>query len=74
MHTFKKHVGNCQGVVIMNLEAEGQRGKLDCQDQAFPEKESKGGKTECRASGGEVKFTPRNFLVLVSWCLVSVSL
>lgn len=28
MYTFKEHLGNCPGVVIMDLEAEGQTGKL----------------------------------------------
>lgn len=36
---------NCQGVLVMNLEAEGEGGKQEWQIQAFPEKECKVRKT-----------------------------
>lgn len=60
MYTFKEHLGNCQGLGVMNLEAKGQRGKLCCQ---FLGKQRK--KNRIQSKVGEKFTTTRDcFMVL----------
>lgn len=70
MYTFKEHIGNCQGVGIMNLEAKGQRGTLYCQ---FLGKQRKK-RQDADQGGGEVHNYKRLFhgakcLLLFRFCI-----
>lgn len=77
VYAFTEHLGNCQGVVIMNLEADRQGGKQDYQVQAFPEKTSKGRKTGWRSKVEEMSYKSGGcFLVLglflFSFCILEL--